>query len=81
MISNENKIVIPNKFDSITEIYSTGEFIVQKNKKYGIVNSSNQVLLELKYDSFKIIKEVVKFEIKNQKTAKFYPVDFSKEIK
>ncbi|KIO52520.1 hypothetical protein IW18_11295 [Flavobacterium hibernum] len=81
VISNENKIVIPSEFDSINEIYSTGEFIVQKNKKYGIVNASNQVLLELKYDSFKIIKEVVKFEIKNQKTAKFYPVDFSKEIK
>ncbi|PTS99900.1 hypothetical protein DBR27_13160, partial [Flavobacterium sp. HMWF030] len=26
VISNENKIVIPNEFDSITEIYSTGEF-------------------------------------------------------
>lgn len=81
VISNENKIVIPSEFDSINEIYSTGEFIIKKNKKYGIVNASNQVLLELKYDSFKIIKEVVKFEIKNQKTAKFYPIDFSKEIK
>lgn len=81
VISNENKIVIPSEFDSITEIYSTGEFIVQKNKKYGIVNANNQVLLELKYDTFQIIKEVVKFGIKNQKTAKFYPVDFSKEIK
>lgn len=81
VISNENKIVIPSEFDSITEIYSTGEFIVQKNKKHGIVNANNQILLELKYDSFKIIKEVVEFEIKNQKTAKFYPVDFSKENK
>jgi len=79
VINNKNEIVLPPEFDFITEIYSTGEFIVQKNKKYGIVNADNQVLLELKYDSYKIIKEVVKFEIKNQKTAKFYPVDFSKE--
>ncbi|OIV41766.1 WG repeat-containing protein [Flavobacterium johnsoniae] len=79
IISNRNEIVVPAEFDFITEIYSTGEFIVQKNKKYGIVSSGNQVLLELKYDTFKIIKEVVKFEIKNQKTKKFYSVDFSKE--
>lgn len=81
VISNQNKIAIPSEFDFITEIYATGEFIVQKNKKYGIVNADNKILLELKYDSFKIIKEVIKFGIKNQKTPKFYPVDFSKEKK
>jgi hypothetical protein len=81
VISNENKIVIPSEFDFITEIYSTGEFIVQKNKKYGIINAHNQVILEIKYDTFKTIKEVVKFGIKNTKTQKFYPVDFSKEPK
>ncbi|MCP2025716.1 hypothetical protein L1276_000856 [Flavobacterium sp. HSC-32F16] len=71
--------MIPSDFDFITEIYSTGEFIIQKSKKYGIVNADNQVLLELKYDTLKIIKEVVRFGIKNQKTIKFYSVDFSKE--
>ena len=79
VISNKNTIAIPSEFDFITEIYSTGEFIVQKNKKYGIINGNNQILLELKYDSYKIIKEVVKFGINNQKTPKFYSVDFSKE--
>lgn len=78
VISNENKIVIPSEFDFITEIYSTGEFIVQKNKKYGIVNIDNQVILEIKYDTFKTSKEVVKFGFKNQKTEKFYFVNFSK---
>jgi hypothetical protein len=81
VISNKNKIVIPSEFDSITEIYSTGEFIVQKNKKYGILSADNQVLLEPKYDSFQVIKEVVKFGIKNTKAIKYYSVDFSKEYR
>ncbi|WP_291144792.1 WG repeat-containing protein [Flavobacterium sp. UBA7680] len=81
VVSIENKIMIPSEFDSITQIYSTGEFIVQKNKKYGIINAENQVVFDLKYDTFNIIKEVVKFEIKNPKTTKFYSVNFSKELK
>ncbi|WP_165571329.1 WG repeat-containing protein [Flavobacterium reichenbachii] len=80
VVSNENKIVIPCGFSSIKQIYSTGEFIVQKNKKYGILNAENKLLLEMKYDTFQIIKEVVKFGIKNQKTPKFHSVNFNENL-
>ena len=81
VISDENKIVIPCNFSAIEQIYSTGEFIVQKNKKYGIVNTNNEVLLDIKYDTFHLIKEIVKFEINNQKTPKVYFVNFYQNLK
>ncbi|MBF4505570.1 WG repeat-containing protein [Flavobacterium sp. JLP] len=80
VISNENKIVIPCEFSSIEQIYSTGEFIVQKNKKYGVVNAKNEELLEIKYDTFQPVKEVIKFEIKNQKTPKIYFINFYQNL-
>lgn len=76
VFSNKNKIALPAEYDSITEIYSTGEFVVKKNNKYGIVSSDNQILLELKYDSFQIIKEAVRFNIKNPKTVKYHSVKY-----
>lgn len=81
VISYENKTVIPFEFDSIEEIYATGEFVVKKNKKYGIVNGENKIVLELKYDSFQIIKEVVKFRITNDKNPKFHVVKFENNVR
>lgn len=76
VFSNKNKITIPAAYDTITQIYGTGEFVVKKNNKYGVVNAENEIQLELKYDSFQIIKETVRFTIKNQKTPKFYPIKY-----
>ncbi|MFB9080046.1 WG repeat-containing protein [Flavobacterium procerum] len=81
VISNKNKIALPAEYDSIKEIYSTGEFVVSKNNKYGVVNSENQILLELKYDSFKIIKEYIRFGIKGQKKVTPYMVKFELEVR
>ncbi|KUJ59872.1 hypothetical protein AR687_21225 [Flavobacteriaceae bacterium CRH] len=79
VISNENKIVIPCEFDSIKDSYSKTEFIAMKDKKYGIVNVKNQVMVDLKYDTYIVLKESIRFETKNQKEKKSYSFNFLAE--
>lgn len=81
VLSYENKIVIPFDFDSIDQIYATGDFVVKKNKKCGIINAKNEVVIELKYDFSQIVKEFVKFRNKDGKNPTAYEVNFENDVR
>ncbi|MFD0992563.1 hypothetical protein [Tenacibaculum geojense] len=47
-----HKFIIPMKYKQINETYF-GDFIVKKNKKYGVLSKRKNVLIDFKYDSIK----------------------------
>ena len=51
-----NNEIIGNKYNSITFLEKTGEFIVSnKNNKYGILTNDSEVKIKIQYDSIEIL--------------------------
>lgn len=73
VVDIDGKILIPNNYQTINNFNKSEKFIVQLNGKYGVVNVHNEVLLELKYDSYHRAYGGAIFKNKNDsETKRFY---------
>lgn len=78
--------ILPFEYEDIT-IYSSNLFRVVKNEKEGLVNNSNEVILDIIYDKLRkekdeyILKLANKYGVKNFKGETKIPFDYDQIIK
>ena len=73
VIDINGKIHIPFNYQKISNIKKSEKFIVQLNGKYGVINLKNEVLLDIKYDSYNFTYGGAFFKNKNDsKSKRFY---------
>lgn len=68
IISIDNEILLPAKYDDLQSIYVSGEFIVKQNKKFGIIDSKGNIRQPIEFDKIFIRKEIAELTGKNKKT-------------
>ena len=54
-VGKDLQLSIPIKYDKIEYIPTTGDFLVQSNKKYGIVSSEGSTKVSISYDSIELM--------------------------
>ena len=81
----EKKTVSPFEYDDIVQKFDNGKlrFVVVKNKKYGVVDELNKVIIDFKYDEISFsklhyIKEPLAFVAK--KNNKYGVIDFNNTV-
>lgn len=85
VLSIENKVLIPSKYDSLQPIYVSGEFMAKQNEKYGIIDSKGNIKQPFVFDKIFLRKEVAELSAKNKKkvyhrlTYRDYDIRFNYE--
>lgn len=55
VIDVSGNVIIEAKYDNITYLSNTGDFLVETNKKVGIVSKTKETKVEIMYDSLELI--------------------------
>ena len=80
-MSNRGKILIAPLFDNLILENNSDNVIVEKNRKFGLINSRNEIILEFEYDVLTKLnnnyykgikdKEIFLINIGNKKIASY----------
>lgn len=76
----DGNIIVPAQYTDMEYIYSSPEFIVQKNSKYGIINTEGETIEPIIFDSFQLRKETVLLKKAGKKDV-FHEVVFKTNLK
>ena len=80
VINTDGTVILEPKYDKITYLPNTGDFLVQTNNKVGIISSSRETKVQIIYDSIELMdKDAGLYVVK--KDNKFGVIDFNGNIK
>ena len=80
VIGVDGKVILEAKYDNITYLPYTGDFLVQTNNKVGIISSSRETKVDIIYDSIELMDiDASLYVVK--KDNKYGVIDFNGNIK
>jgi len=80
VIGTDGTVILEPKYDQITYLPITGDFLVQTNNKVGIISPTKETKVQIMYDSIELMdKDAGLYVVK--KDNKFGVIDFNGNIK
>lgn len=81
VIDVQGNVILEPKYDNITYIHKTGDFLVESNQKFGIISSMRETKVSIIYSSIEILdSESGLYVVKNEKN-KYGVIDSNGNIK
>ncbi len=80
VIDIEGNIILEAKYDDITYLPDTGDFLVKSNNKYGIMSKSREMKVQIMYDSIELMDSDANLYLV-KKDNKYGIIDFQGNIK
>ncbi len=80
VITVQGDVILENKYDNITYLPNVGDFLVETNKKVGILSKSGQTKVQIIYDSIELMDSDAKLYVA-EKDDKYGVIDFNGNIK
>lgn len=81
VIDIEGNIVLEPKYDSITYLANTGDFLVQSNEKVGIISSKREVKVPIMYSSIDLMDSDAGLYVVKNDSDKYGVIDTKGNIK
>lgn len=80
VIDIDGNIILEAKYDDITYLPDTGDFLVKSNNKYGIMSKSREMKVQIMYDSISLMDSDANLYLV-KKDSKYGIIDFQGNIK